>query len=161
MTTRHPVVAALMNRTRDMDITAVAVAAAVGVRRHTVYAWQAGRSSPRFPTAVAWAEHVNLRLAAVDPTRQILAIGDDIPGRFADFRRAAGLTRQQVGARRLVTKESIAFLESGEHVPYLTTVYDHLGALGLRLVVCVPSLSRTPSAFLRVPSRAGRSGVAA
>lgn len=135
----HPIVASLAARTSDLDIPWGQLAEAISAHPRAVYAWRTGQAAPYFASAVAWAEHVGLILAAVDERGRILAVGADIPGRLTEFRKRLGLSQREVAERRHMAPRCVSALERGSYRPTLRTVAEHLTALGLRLVLLRPA----------------------
>jgi transcriptional regulator with XRE-family HTH domain len=130
----HPVVAALDHRTRRRGLTSRDIAATIGVNDSVVREWRRGRSSPRFPALTAWADAVDLHIAAVDgPT--IEAVGAEILTALPQLRRTRNITLGEVATRRGVTSNAIRQTEAGRRRPGLNTLDEHLSALGLRLAV--------------------------
>ena len=134
MPTPRPIVAALDEQTRDRDLILMHLGPDLGVDSKTVSKWRNGNSTPYFPHAVAWANHLGLHIAAVDGKGRTLAVDHEIPARLRTWRKAAGLTSEDVGRRRHMVAAAVCRFELRPRFR-LTTLEAHLAALGIRLVL--------------------------
>jgi len=129
------IVAELIARTRQAGITNARLAPVLGVHWQTIVHWRAGRYSPRYATAAAWAEYLGMRLAVIDQQGKIIAKGAGVPSRLRELRVGAGLTQADVATRLHVAPFAVSVREGSTGSRGLSTVADHVTALGYRLVL--------------------------
>ncbi|MFI7628439.1 helix-turn-helix domain-containing protein [Microbispora rosea] len=130
----HDLITGLIARTNQLGITRQDLADALGVSICTVNGWYRGAWLPSFARAVAWAQHIGLRLAVVLDGR-VCSEGAAIPGDLMQLRRSRGLLQKDVAARGRTRREVIYTRERNRREPGLAMVHDHVTLLGYQLTL--------------------------
>lgn len=130
MTSPPPLMASLAEHRLAAGVTVCAVADALGVHASMVSGWQAGRRSPSWRYALAYAAAVGRQVVVWRDG--ILALGVDVPQVLPRLREDAGLTQSALAARMGMTRGVVSLAET-DRGHTLVTVERYVTALGAEL----------------------------